>query len=160
MEARAHFLAGAQADHPPQRLAVGRQQPLHRRRLARLRLAEQLLRLRLVGPHTPPPCASPQPGAAPQAGAPGAAGAPAQAPGAATPAGASLLKVKYAVVSSGYGPPGSTATDGDDFMETPTRTLTFGVKANGFTATSARAFAVRMARANCAAASSPCTGAG
>jgi probable HAF family extracellular repeat protein len=47
------------------------------------------------------------------------------------------VKVKYAVVSSGYGAPGSTATDGDDFMETPTRTLTFGVKASGFTATSA-----------------------
>ena len=49
----------------------------------------------------------------------------------------SAVKVKYAVVSSGYGSPGSTATDGDDFMETPTRTLTFGVKPSGFTATSA-----------------------
>jgi probable HAF family extracellular repeat protein len=47
------------------------------------------------------------------------------------------VKVKYAVVSSGYGPPGSAATDGDDFTGTPTRTLTFAVKPNGFTATSA-----------------------
>jgi chitinase len=53
-----------------------------------------------------------------------------------TPATAAV-KVKYAVVSSGYGPPGSMATDGDDFVVTPTRTLTFAVKPNGFTATSA-----------------------